>query len=155
MSEDYGHDTISAPVRSPIVGGAVPLPPVVALRDRDSGERFDLSFETRNWTVGKSPHADLLIKDDPYVSNAHCVLERRAGGVLVIRDAESKNGTFVDGTPVLALELRPGAVVQLGRTFLVAMGAGQPASAVAQLRGRDPRFRAAVDLAPRAATAAS
>jgi len=151
MSEEFGQDTISAPVRSPVPYGASSLPRVVALRRRDGGARFELSFEARRWLVGKARHCDLVIDDDPYVSNVHCVLERRADGGLVIRDADSKNGTVVDGNPVLALELRPGAVISLGKTVLIAMGAGHPTSAVAQLHGRDPRFRAAVDLALRAA----
>jgi DNA-binding NtrC family response regulator len=150
MNEPFGHDTISAPIRSPLGGDPVEPAIVIALCERDGGRRFDLEREPRKWVVGKSPSCDIVI-DDPYVSSLHCVLERRADGMLLLRDSESKNGTIVDNNPVLAIELRPGAVIVLGRTYLVAVGDQNPASAVAQLRGHDPRFRAAVELALRAA----
>jgi transcriptional regulator with PAS, ATPase and Fis domain len=148
MSEEFGHDTISAPVRSPAF---LAIPPVVALRDRDSGIRFDLPFETKRWSIGKADHCDILVSGDPYVSNVHCLLERQPGGGLTIRDNESKNGTVVDATPIVALELRPGATIQVGKTFFVAVGARDPASAVEELRGTNPRFRGAVELALKAA----
>jgi DNA-binding NtrC family response regulator len=148
MSEEFGHETISAPVRSPAF---VAMPPVVALRDRDTGVRFDLPFETRRWLIGKAPECDYVLAGDPYVSNVHCILERQPGGGLMIRDNGSKNGTLVEGTPILALQLRPGVTIAIGKTFLVAVGAADPASAVEQLRGTNARFRAAVDLALKAA----
>ena len=149
MSEPYGHDTISAPIRS--ASTFAPEPPrVIALRERDGGGRHALPLDRPRWTLGKGPICDLVI-DDPYVSSVHCVLERRGTGELVIRDCNSKNGTIVDGHRVMAVELVPGAIVQLGRTYLVALGDGSPASALAQLRGSDPTFRAAIDLALRAA----
>jgi DNA-binding NtrC family response regulator len=148
MSEEFGHETISAPVRSPAL---LAIPPVVALRERDTGIRFDLPFATRRWRIGKSTDCDLVVSGDPYVSNVHCILERQPGGGLTIRDNDSKNGTVVDGTPILALELRPGATIAVGKTFFVAVGAADPASAVEELRGTNPRFRAAVQLALKAA----
>ena len=150
MTEPFGHDTISAPIRSPLGGEPVEPAIVVALQERDGERRFDLEREPRRWVIGKSPSCDIVL-DDPYVSAVHCVLERCADGVLLLRDCESKNGTIVDNNPVIAIELQAGAVIVLGRTYLVAIGDRNPASAAAQLRGRDPRFRAAVELALRAA----
>jgi pSer/pThr/pTyr-binding forkhead associated (FHA) protein len=113
MSEEFGHETISAPVRSPAYQA---MPPVVALRDRETGVRFDLPFETRRWLIGKADQCDYVIGGDPYVSNVHCILERKPGGGLTIRDNGSKNGTLVEGTPILALELRPGVTIAVGKT---------------------------------------
>jgi pSer/pThr/pTyr-binding forkhead associated (FHA) protein len=53
--------------------------------------------------VGSSPDADLVV-DEPTVSRRHVELRLVPGGCLV-RDLDSKNGTFVDG-----LRLSGGAV---------------------------------------------
>ena len=53
----------------------------------------------RRWVVGSNPSNDFAF-DDPYLSNVHCVLERRADGALIVRDASSRNGTFIDGNPI-------------------------------------------------------
>jgi DNA-binding NtrC family response regulator len=150
MNEPFGHDTISAPIHSPLGGEPVEPPLVVALCERDGGRRHELEREPRRWVIGKSASCDIVL-DDPYVSSVHCVLERGADGVMLLRDSKSKNGTIVDNNPVIAIELRPGAVIVLGRTYLIAVGDRNPASAVAQLRGHDARFRGAVELALRAA----
>ena len=149
MNEEFGHDTISAPIRVSL-GSDGAAATVIALCERDSDRRHDLELQPRKWVIGKSPSCDIVI-DDPYVSNVHCVLERRPEGGLLLRDSCSKNGTIVDNNPVIAIELRPGAVIVLGRTHLIATGEHDPDSACAQLRGSDARFRAAVELALRAA----
>jgi DNA-binding NtrC family response regulator len=95
--------------------------------------------------LGSRPTCDLWV-DDPCVSGQHCVLERR-GRMVVVRDRGSKNGTFINGTPVEAAVLRPGNVLTVGRTALVAIAdaAAGRRTAFQQLRGSDPRFRAVVD----------
>jgi DNA-binding NtrC family response regulator len=150
MNEPVGQDTISAPIRSPMGGEPIRRAIVVALCERDGTRRFDLAQEPRRWVIGKSPSCDIVL-DDPYVSQVHSILERKPDGALVIRDNQSKNGTIVDNSPILAVEVRPGAVIVLGRTYLVAIGDRNPASAVTQLKGSDPRFRSSVELALRAA----
>jgi transcriptional regulator with PAS, ATPase and Fis domain len=142
MEACVGNETISAPIRMPSR--------VVALRERDRSERFELASDERRWVIGKAPSCDLVIAD-PYVSNLHCMLERRHDGELIMRDCDSKNGTLIDGAPVLAVPLRPGAVIVIGKTYLVAIGSDDTESALLQLRGRDVGFRVAVDLALRAA----
>jgi DNA-binding NtrC family response regulator len=146
MSEPFGQDTISVPVRRALA----PPCSVIALRPRHGGARLELPLDRRRWLVGKAPSCDIILPD-PHVSAVHCVLERRADGALRVRDCDSKNGTIVDGQAVIAMELRPGAVLVLGRTTLVAEGAANPHGALAQLRGADPHFRAALELALRAA----
>ena len=125
---------------------------VVALRNLSSGELFQLD-ERRRWVLGSSPNCDFTIYD-PFVSQRHCIVERRPSGAMLVRDNDSRNGTFVDGNPVEAAELRVGAYLTLGRTTLVALAASGGEArprAIEQLRGHDVALRATVDQAIRAA----
>jgi transcriptional regulator with PAS, ATPase and Fis domain len=125
---------------------------VVALRATADGKELLLSPDARRWVLGSGPSCDLVI-GDPYVSSIHAVLERRPGGALLVRDRPSRNGTMIDGNLIEAAELRVGSYLSIGRTTLVAIGAvaGQQASALEMLRGRDPVLRATIDQALRAA----
>jgi transcriptional regulator of acetoin/glycerol metabolism len=103
--------------------------------------------------IGSSESCDIVVHDDPYVSQMHCVLERRAGGALVVRDKQSRNGTRIDGNIIEAAELRVGSYLSIGRTTLVALGAagGSQTSALEMLRGHDPALRTTIDQALKAA----
>lgn len=60
-----------------------------------------------------------ITTDDPYASTPHVCL-RRVGGRWFVHDDGSKNGTFVDGSPLGAAEGRPlgdQALIELGHTF--------------------------------------
>jgi transcriptional regulator with PAS, ATPase and Fis domain len=125
---------------------------VIALRHVSSGELFELD-ERRRWVLGSSPSCDFTVYD-PFVSSRHCVLERRPSGVVLVRDNQSRNGTFVDGSPIEGAELRVGAYLTVGRTTLVAVaaaGGDHRPRALELLRGRDPALRATVDQALRTA----
>jgi two-component system, NtrC family, response regulator GlrR len=127
---------------------------VVALRAKD-GTEYPLPAEPARLVVGSAPNCDLVL-DDPYVSGTHCILERKSGGALLVRDRRSRNGTLIDGNAVEAAELPVGARLALGRTTLVAVAAPDgraDAAALSALRGRDPAFRATVDQALKAAQA--
>jgi transcriptional regulator with PAS, ATPase and Fis domain len=125
---------------------------VIGLRASRTGIEYPLDDVARRWLIGSSTSCDIVI-DDPYVSSAHCVLERRPGGGLVVRDRTSRNGTHVDGNLVEGAELRVGSYLTLGRTTLVAYAAtgAENASAIEMLRGHDPGFRATIDQAIKAA----
>ena len=125
---------------------------VVGLRAVRNGLEYPLESSGRRWVVGKSTSCDLVIAD-PFVSQAHCTLERRAGGALVVRDKGSKNGTRVDGNLVEGAELRVGSHLRIGDTVLVAVAApgARSTSALALLRGHDPAFRATIANAMKAA----
>jgi DNA-binding NtrC family response regulator len=124
---------------------------VAGLRSK-TGLEYPLTDEPRRWTLGSSASCDVVL-DDPYVSGVHCLLERREGGELVVRDKHSRNGTLIDGNLVEVGELQVGSRLALGRTTLVAVAAaGAPAvSAIGALRGHDPAFRATVEQALKAA----
>jgi len=124
---------------------------VTGLRSKD-GHEYALPVSPRRWIVGSGTGCDLII-DDPCVSAMHCILERRPSGALLVRDKKSRNGTFIDGNVIEAAELQVGARLAVGRTTLVALAApdDQGPGALAELRGRDPVFRATVEQAIKAA----
>ncbi|MEZ4367306.1 MAG: sigma 54-interacting transcriptional regulator [Kofleriaceae bacterium] len=127
--------------------------PVVALRCAASGVELALPLGARRWILGSRGGADLELAD-PYVSGLHCVLERTgARAPLTVRDRGSRNGTFIDGIPVEHAPLRPGALLTVGRTVLVAVTARSRGrrTAYEQLRGADPALVAARDQAVRVA----
>ncbi|MBA3818758.1 MAG: sigma 54-interacting transcriptional regulator [Deltaproteobacteria bacterium] len=125
---------------------------VMGLRATRDAKQFPLSSATRRWVIGSGDSCDIVI-EDPYVSTVHCILERRTGGALVVRDKSSRNGTQVDGNLVEGAEVRVGSYLTVGRTTLVATAAPgvQQDSALAAMRGHDPGFRGSIDQALRAA----
>jgi pSer/pThr/pTyr-binding forkhead associated (FHA) protein len=67
--------------------------------------------------IGRSPDADLVIADD-FVSSIHAKVVPTDGGAI-LEDLGSTNGTIVNGQPATRpLELREGAVIQLGKNRL-------------------------------------
>ncbi len=145
-------DTISAPISDYQSKASLRRDPIVALRFLGSRREIELDSEQRRLSVGASSSCDVVI-DDPYASAQHCVLEQRAPGYLILRDHRSKNGTMLNGNLVEQAALRPGALVTIGRTQLVAVGRRNrhALTAFERLRGMAPAFRDAVDLAIRAA----
>ncbi len=125
---------------------------VVGLRSTRDGKEYPLSTEARRWVLGAAESCDIVV-DDPCVSQMHCILERRPGGAILVRDRKSRNGTQIDGNAVEAADLRVGSYLTIGRTTLVAIaGAGpEQTSALEALRGHDPALRTTIDQALRAA----
>ena len=76
-------------------------------------------LEGERCTIGKSVDADYVIASDPAISRIHVMLER-IGGVWMIRDLNSLNGTSVNGHRLFGERpLRDGDEVHLGRTRLL------------------------------------
>ena len=72
-------------------------------------------------TVGRAK-TNTIVVDDALASRVHAVLETSPAG-LEIRDNNSSNGTFVNGTLITrAAMLRDGDVVTIGNTDLLATG---------------------------------
>lgn len=67
--------------------------------------------------VGRHPDNDFQIEHDT-ISSVHCELVLQEGGVL-LRDLESTNGTFVNGSAVREMKLSPGQIVRLGDVELL------------------------------------
>lgn len=68
-------------------------------------------------TIGRSPKADLVLEDEK-ASRLHCGI-RREDDVYVIKDLNSKNGTFVNNEKVESERLSPGDRIQVGSVTLV------------------------------------
>jgi class 3 adenylate cyclase len=69
--------------------------------------------------IGRSQTNDVALPDNPTVSRIHACIERYSSG-WVVRDLGASNGTFVNGTRILADHvLRPGDEVRIGNTRLV------------------------------------
>ena len=107
-------------------------------------------------SVGQQPTNDVVLAD-PTVSRFHCEILLDDGAAR-IRDLESRNGTWVDGTRVTEAWLQDGAELRLGRTVLrVQFGderVAQPMSERTQLGplvGVSTAMRAAFDLLEKAA----
>src|SRR5262245_46671045 len=120
---------------------------VVGLRNTSTGQTSPLEHGARRWVLGSEPSCDLHVAD-PYVSHVHCVLERRPDGAVVVRDRESRNGTYIDGNAVEGAELRVGSYLSVGRTTLIAVakldGGGERPRAIEMLRGHHPAMRSAI-----------
>ncbi|MBQ5779799.1 MAG: FHA domain-containing protein [Aeriscardovia sp.] len=63
--------------------------------------------------VGRSMKADILL-DDPTVSRRHAVFTK-VGGTYVLKDLDSLNGTYVNGSRIDSLELHSGDAIMIGR----------------------------------------
>jgi DNA-binding NtrC family response regulator len=76
-------------------------------------------------TIGSDANCDLRL-EDPFVSKHHCTLSWDRGE-LVLQDAGSRNGTWVNNLRVTRCGLDPRARIDIGRTRL----AVEPSGAVA------------------------
>lgn len=70
----------------------------------------------RSVTIGRGEDSDLVLSD-PGISRHHARVQI-SGGVCVLRDLQSTNGTFVNGTRVEQAPIGRGDVVTLGSTRL-------------------------------------
>ena len=67
--------------------------------------------------VGRSADAQVRLID-PMVSRLHCKLED-LDGTLVVRDLDSKNGTYVNGYRTTERALMPGHRLAVGNTCFI------------------------------------
>jgi len=85
------------------------------IEGKDEGRTFDLSGKLT--TLGRHSSCDIRLKDAS-VSNFHAVLEI-VGHMLIVRDLNSTNGTFVNGVRVKDFKrIEPGDRVKVGDTVL-------------------------------------
>jgi two-component system, NtrC family, response regulator GlrR len=66
-------------------------------------------------SIGSAPGNDLRLSDR-YVSRFHCRIVKADDGSVVLRDEQSRNGTFVRGVKIFQVALDPGTEMQVGRT---------------------------------------
>ena len=66
--------------------------------------------------LGRSSSSDVVLKNDDYASGEHARLTRH-GGLVYVEDAQSTNGTYVNGRKAVgATPLRSGDRVKVGST---------------------------------------
>lgn len=79
---------------------------------------FEFTFDQLPVLVGRSPEAGIRLEDH-WVSRRHCQIDQ-VDGNLVVRDLDSKHGTYVNGTRVAEAVLQPGDRLSAGASsFLV------------------------------------
>lgn len=99
------------PPEEPLPPAPAPLASVLFRSGARKGERIALSVPMIN--VGRADFNDLVLAD-PSVSTMHAKIQRR-GGVWILADLGSTNGTFMEGEPVTAeVALAPGATLRFG-----------------------------------------
>jgi Nif-specific regulatory protein len=88
-------------------------PRLVAVRGPLKGSTFPLP-EGEFW-VGRQASNDLQLEDNA-VSRRHCLFVR-SGSECTLKDLDSRNGTFVTGTPVSEQPLRAGDEIRIGESL--------------------------------------
>jgi DNA-binding NtrC family response regulator len=84
------------------------------LQGEHEGRQYER--ESRTTRIGSSPDNDVVV-DDAAVSRQHASIEVEDDGYL-LRDRDSKNGTFVDGHRIRDIYLDDGASFRIGTTEL-------------------------------------
>jgi transcriptional regulator with PAS, ATPase and Fis domain len=107
-----------------IRNNAVSVPALEICATGPSGAERVAPLSLDSVVVGTSPECDLVV-DDPHVSRKHCSIAMGDRGV-VLRDLESKNGTFVGDTEIVEALLRPGLVARVGQWRLSLRVTGAP-----------------------------
>lgn len=69
------------------------------------------------FAIGRDPSAQLRL-DDAYASSRHARIERR-GGTFVLRDMQSRNGTFLNGSRITEATLTVNDRLRFGETVFV------------------------------------
>lgn len=111
----FGMAAFRPPVEAPPPGPA-PLASVLFRSGARKGERIRLSVPMIN--VGRADYNDLVLADAS-VSTMHAKIQRR-GGVWILADLGSTNGTFMEGEPVTGeVALAPGATLRFGEVALL------------------------------------
>ena len=80
------------------------------------GKRETWNLPEEPFVIGRLSGCDLKL-DDTELSRQHCQIEFHEG-TYSIRDLGSRNGTLVNGEPVVVQALSPGDVIQIGDTSL-------------------------------------
>jgi len=89
---------------------------LVIASGQTAGTRVELTNEITS--VGRHEDSDLLL-DDVSVSRHHAVFTRTASGRITLRDLNSLNGTYVNGSRVEETTLHSADEVQIGKFKLV------------------------------------
>lgn len=111
--DEHGWDDIATAISAeptPVVSTSRDRPCLVVLTGSKIGETVDIGS---GLTVGRGGDADFAIPDDG-VSRIHLRIERKPNGDVYMIDADSRNGTFVNGERVTETLLHDGDKIYLG-----------------------------------------
>jgi transcriptional regulator with GAF, ATPase, and Fis domain len=109
-------------------------PKLIALLGPLRGRNFDLSGKKN--VIGRLTSNAICIPDQS-VSRQHCVLEAE-GDRVTLRDLDSRNGTLVNGIPVMNRPLEDGDLIEVGDSqFLFVLGRSQSAVQTSSVTMRD------------------
>ena len=89
---------------------------LVLVSGPEAGTRFELASQVI--FVGRDESCGILL-DDVSVSRNHAEFSRTANGHVALRDLNSLNGSYVNGTRVETVTLGSGDEVQIGKFKLV------------------------------------
>lgn len=73
----------------------------------------EMLIDRKRVTIGRRPYNDLLL-DDLTVSGEHAIVHTGPNGESVVHDLQSRNGTLVNGLPVMQQVLVAGDVIDVG-----------------------------------------
>lgn len=111
----FGVPAVAAAEAQVPVSGAPPLASLLVRSGERKGDRFPVRVPVAN--IGRADYNDVII-GDPSISTMHAKLQQR-GGVWMLSDLGSTNGTFVDGELVKGeFPLGPGSTIRLGEVSL-------------------------------------
>lgn len=85
--------------------------------EKANGLQKDIELDERPVTIGRSGDADVMLLDEK-VSRVHCGIGFE-DAVMVIRDLQSKNGTYVNEERVESATLNPGDRIRIGTSVFV------------------------------------
>lgn len=94
------------------------MPSLFVIYGRDQGNRFELDEQLV--TIGRVSNNTIQLHDTE-VSRTHAELRQQEEGYF-LRDLDSSNGTFVNGSRLVKHELSSGDQLQLGSTVLLYTG---------------------------------
>lgn len=80
-----------------------------------AGKVFLVGYRTV--TIGRAP-TNFIQVDDTEASRTHCQITPRDGHLQIV-DMNSRNGTFIDGTPTTQGKLMPGGELKVGDAVFV------------------------------------
>lgn len=86
---------------------------LVQISGADAGRVVPLTKEST--LLGSSAECDVVVAS-PGVSRKHCQIDR-TGQHFLLRDAGSKNGTYLESLRIKEAYLKPGCALQTGETF--------------------------------------
>ncbi len=116
LPDDADAATGTFPVLGVDVAGDGEVGQLIVTRGGTAGARFALAED--EVTIGRHPESSIFL-DDVTVSRRHASVTRDSSGQYTLHDADSLNGTYLDGERIEDAPLREGAQVQVGRFRLV------------------------------------